>query len=320
MVAALSIGVGGMIGAGIFSVLGVVAGISGAALPLSFAIGGLVAGLAAYGYVALGKRFPSVGGAVTFLVHGYGEGVASGSLNLFQYFSYIITIALYATGFAAYAATFIHLPPKAWAVGVVLAFTAVNFLGNRIMGRAESVIVIIKVAILAMFIVAAFVALPGNGLTRLSPATWPGPLAIFTGAGVLYLMPALLRFLSVILGGCAPPPPLPTVRQRRRPSRRPPLDLSVSRRPPTDRLPYYGWVNRGPGRVSEDLPVPRPRQRGPLGGDAGGLAHVHWSLVAHLARWPREVDGGLQRPRRGTPGMAGGTGARPHHGGAGRYD
>ena len=98
LVAALSIGVGGMIGAGIFSILGVVARVAGSAMPLSFAIGGVVAGLAAYSYVALGKTFPSVGGAVTFLVRGYGEGVASGSLNLFQYFSYIITIALYATG------------------------------------------------------------------------------------------------------------------------------------------------------------------------------------------------------------------------------
>jgi amino acid transporter len=187
LVAAMSIGVGGMIGAGIFSILGVVARISGSAMPLSFAIGGVVAGLAAYSYVALGKTFPSVGGAVTFLVRGYGEGVVSGSLNLFQYFSYIITIALYATGFAAYAATFVHLPSKVWAVGVVLAFTGINFLGSRLMGGAESVIVIIKVAILVVFIVAAFMASTGKGVARLSPVSWPGPLAIFTGAGVLFV-------------------------------------------------------------------------------------------------------------------------------------
>ncbi len=187
LLAALSIGVGGMIGAGIFSILGVVASIAGSAMPLSFAIGGVVAGLAAYSYVALGRTFPSVGGPVTFLVRGYGAGVASGSLNLFQYFSYIITIALYATGFAAYAGTFIDLPSKVWAVGVVLAFTAINFLGSRTMGRAESVIVIIKVAILIVFIAAAFIALPGNGGSRLAPSAWPGPLAIFTGAGVLFV-------------------------------------------------------------------------------------------------------------------------------------
>src|SRR5664280_129240 len=187
LVAAISIGVGGMIGAGIFSILGVVAGISGSAMPLSFAIGGAVAGLAAYSYVALGKAFPSVGGAVTFLVRGYGEGVTSGALNIFQYLAYIISIALYATGFAAYAVTFIHLPSKLWAVGVVLAFTAINFLGSRLMGRAESVIVIIKVAILIVFVVAAFLALTGKGFARLSPATWPGPLAIFTEAGILFV-------------------------------------------------------------------------------------------------------------------------------------
>lgn len=187
LVAALSIGVGGMIGAGIFSILGVAARISGSALPLCFAIGGIAAGLAAYSYVALGKTFPSVGGAVTFLVRGYGDGVVSGSLNLFQYFSYIITIALYATAFAVYAATFIDLPGKVWAVSVVLAFTAINFLGSRLMGRAESVIVIIKVAILIAFIVAAFSAIPEKGVARLTPATWPGPLAIFTGAGVLFV-------------------------------------------------------------------------------------------------------------------------------------
>jgi len=117
-----------MIGAGIFSILGVVASISGPAMPLSFAIGGIVAGLAAYSYVALGKTFPSVGGAVTFSF----VVTAKESRRIpepLQYFSYIITIALYATGFAAYASTFIPLPSRVWAVGVVLAFTAINFLG-----------------------------------------------------------------------------------------------------------------------------------------------------------------------------------------------
>ena len=158
-------------------------------MPVSFAIGAVVAGFAAYGYAALGRTFPSVGGAVTFVVRGYGEGVWSGSLIVFQYFSYIITIALYASGFAAYAVTFIDLPAKVWAVGVVLAFTAINFLGARIMGRAESVIVIVKVVILVVFVVAAFIALPGGGFAQeLSlPARWPGPAAILTGAGVLFV-------------------------------------------------------------------------------------------------------------------------------------
>ncbi len=186
LVAAISIGVGAMIGAGVFSVLGVMARVTGAAMPLSFALGGVVAALTAYNYVALGRTFPSVGGAVTFLVREYGEGVLSGSLNLFQYASYTITIALYATGFAAYAATFIPLAPTTWAVGVILGFTAINFLGGRLMGRAESAIVITKVAILLVFIVAALTA-PSRVIHHLSPAAWPGPMAILSGAGVIFV-------------------------------------------------------------------------------------------------------------------------------------
>ena len=187
LVAALSIGVGGMIGAGIFSILGVVAAESGSAMPISFAIGGVVAFLAAYSYVHLGKTFPSVGGAVTFLVHGWGIGTTAGSLNIFQYISYVISIALYATGFAAYAVTFIDLPAKFWAIGVVVVFTGINFLGSRLMGRAESVIVIIKVTILVVFIVAAFLSINSEGMKRLSPSSWAGPIAMITGAGILFV-------------------------------------------------------------------------------------------------------------------------------------
>lgn len=187
LVAAISIGVGGMIGAGIFSILGVVASISGSAMAISFLIGGVVAFFAAYSYVQLGKTFPSVGGAVTFLVRGWGTGTATGTLNLFQYFAYVISIALYATGFAAYADTFLKIDPKIWAVAVILAFTLVNFVGSRLMGRAESVIVIIKVAILILFIIAALVSISPTGEGRLDPSTWPPALMMLTGAGVLFV-------------------------------------------------------------------------------------------------------------------------------------
>lgn len=183
--AAISIGVGGMIGAGIFSILGVVAGVSGSAMPLSFVIGGVVASFAAYSYVKLGTTFPSVGGAVTFMVQGYGEGVAAGSLNVFQYFSYIIAIALYAHGFAGYLSNFVHGNAKVWAVVVVAAFTLINFLGSGIMGRAETLIVAIKVGILIVFIVAAFIAFEAP--SRLEPSTWPSTLDIFSGAGILFV-------------------------------------------------------------------------------------------------------------------------------------
>jgi amino acid transporter len=139
-----------MIGAGIFSILGVVASVSGAALPVSFVIGGVVALLAAYSYLKLGIRYPSVGGASQFLVEEYGDGLLSGALNIFPYFAYVIAIALYARGFAGYAVTFFPNITSNWidevfAVGIIVLFTLVNFLGSRVMGRAETTIVAIKV-------------------------------------------------------------------------------------------------------------------------------------------------------------------------------
>ena len=83
LVAAVSIGIGGMVGAGIFSILGVVAHAAGNAMWLAFAIGGVVALLSTYSYAKLGATFPSAGGATHFLVKSFGDGMLAGGLNLF---------------------------------------------------------------------------------------------------------------------------------------------------------------------------------------------------------------------------------------------
>src|SRR5436305_592617 len=103
--------------------------VAGPALPLAFAVGGVVALLATYSYARLGARYPSSGGAVQFLVQGLGDNVLSGGLNVFQWVGYVITLALYASGFAGYARTFLpgvtagHLN-QLLAVAVILVFTA----------------------------------------------------------------------------------------------------------------------------------------------------------------------------------------------------
>ena len=128
MAAAVSIGIGGMVGAGIFSILGVVAQAAGNAMWLAFAIGGVVALLSTYSYAKLGATFPSAGGAVHFLVKSFGDGVLAGGLNLFMWAGYIISLALYATAFGSYAATFFTTTPspllvKSLAVGSVVLLT-----------------------------------------------------------------------------------------------------------------------------------------------------------------------------------------------------
>lgn len=189
MTAAVSIGIGGMVGAGIFSILGVVAQAAGNAMWLAFAIGGVVALLSTYSYAKLGATYPSAGGAVSFLVKGYGDSVFTGGLNIFMWAGYIISLALYATAFGSYAATFITDAPstlllKSLAIGSVLVVTFVNALGAKVMGRGETIIVAIKLTILVIFAaVGLYFVKPGN----LSPTLWPGAESVLFGAGVLFI-------------------------------------------------------------------------------------------------------------------------------------
>ena len=189
LVAAVSIGIGGMVGAGIFSILGVVAHAAGNAMWLAFAIGGVVALLSTYSYAKLGATFPSAGGAVHFLVKSFGDGVLAGGLNLFMLAGYIISLALYATAFGGYAATFVSTTPsplllKSLAVVPVVVLTLVNAFGATFMGRWETLIVAVKVAILVLFAAVGLCFIrPGY----LSPELWPETKSILFGAGVLFI-------------------------------------------------------------------------------------------------------------------------------------
>ena len=187
--AAMSIGIGGMIGAGIFSILGVVAQASGAAMWMSFLIGGVVALLSTYSYAKLGARYPSAGGAVEFLVKGFGDGVLSGGINLYMWIGYVIALALYAQGFAGYAMTFFSphsstCLPKTIGVGIVLVFTVVNLIGARVVGRSETFIVAVKLLILFLFAAAGLFFLQPR---YLAPELWPPVSGILFGAGVLFI-------------------------------------------------------------------------------------------------------------------------------------
>ena len=187
--AAMSIGIGGMVGAGIFSILGVVAQAAGAAMWLSFLIGGLIALLSTYSYAKLGARFPSSGGAVEFLVQGLGDGVLSGGINIYMWVGYIIALALYAQAFAAYFMTFLPQNSAGWLpkfIGtmVVLLFTGVNFIGPGVVGKSETFIVAVKLLILLLFAITGLFFIQPS---YLSPTHWVGPSGILFGAGVLFI-------------------------------------------------------------------------------------------------------------------------------------
>ena len=187
-ISAAAMGVGGMMGAGLYTLLGLAATSTGTWLPAAFLLAGLVAALSVYSYSKLGAKYPSRGGAAEFLLQEFGQGVVSGGLNVFQYVAYLIATALYAAGFAEYVTIVMgdDLPgwaPKAIGAGVVLVFMTVNIIGTKLVGRAETLIIGVESAILV-----GFVAL---GVTKADLANITSgehsSIGVLTGAALLYV-------------------------------------------------------------------------------------------------------------------------------------
>ncbi len=186
---AVAIGIGGMVGGGVYAIFGTAAKVAGSALWMSFLLGALVALGTSYNYAKLGARYPTKGGAVEFLVRGIGDGVVSGGLNIYMWIGYVIALAMYAAGFAGYMATFFpqaHLPwlPKAVAAGAVLLFTGVNVLGAAYVGRSEMLTVAVNLGVLAIFSIWGCATADWNGL---SSAGWASPSGIVFGGGMLFI-------------------------------------------------------------------------------------------------------------------------------------
>ncbi len=186
---AVAIGVGGMVGGGIFAVLGLAVELAGGGAPLAFLLAGLVALLTANSYVHLTLAFPTRGGTVTFLNQAFGTGMLSGGLNVLLWLSYLVMLALYAQAFGSYGASFVPGPAHdvvrhLLISAVLVLITALNVLGADVVGRAETVIVGLKVAILLLFVGAGAFAIQGS---RLAPATWASPLALAAGGMLIFL-------------------------------------------------------------------------------------------------------------------------------------
>jgi amino acid transporter len=185
----ISIGIGAMIGAGIFSILGVIGQISGNALWVSFIIAGLVALLNAYNLAKMGARYPSAGGPAEFLVQGFGDGILSGGFNILLWIGQVFALALYSRAFAEWGMTFLPAssPPiliNILIVAVIFFFTAINFIGAKAVGKSEKIIVAVKVAILLIFVSAGIFFIKPE---LLSPALWPSGSSIFFGAAIAFV-------------------------------------------------------------------------------------------------------------------------------------
>ncbi len=186
---ATSIGVGGMVGGGIFAVLGLAVTLTRGGAPVAFALAGLVALVTAYSYTRLSVTLPSQGGTVAFLDKAFGPGLLTGTLNILLWISYMIMLSLYAYAFGSYGAELFATASSAiWRHGLitgsVVGLTALNLLSAKLIGEAEDVVVGIKLIILLLF-----VALGSWGIDaeRLTPATWASPLNLAAGGMIIFL-------------------------------------------------------------------------------------------------------------------------------------
>jgi amino acid transporter len=156
---AVSLGIGAMVGAGIFALLGEVGAVAGSTAWLAFLGGGVVALLNGYSYGRLGARYPSAGGPVDYLTRGYGVGVFAGGLSLFYYAAGVIGMAMVARAFGSYAAALIvpgrssPLLVAGFAGAAVVGITLVNVAGSTSVGKVELFVVAAKLIVLALFVV-----------------------------------------------------------------------------------------------------------------------------------------------------------------------
>jgi amino acid transporter len=186
---AAAIGVGGMVGGGIFAVLGLAVQMARGGVPLAFLLSGLVALLTSYAYVRLSITYPSQGGTVEYLNQAFGPGWFTGSLNILLWLNYIVMLSLYAYAFGSYAKIFFPVATQAvWKhvliSAVVIVLTALNLAGAGAVGKAETWIVGIKIAILLLFIVFGFGSVRPE---RLAPSAWADPVSLFAGGMIIFL-------------------------------------------------------------------------------------------------------------------------------------
>ena len=183
---AVFLGIGSMVGAGIFIVIGQAGAIAGNLVWVSFILGGIAALLSGYSLARLAIAYPSRGGIVEYLVQSFGEGVFSGSAGVLFYFSQLIAIAAVAKSFGAYAGTFIDGTQgmdNIFALGIVGTFILINLVGASLVARSENVIVAIKLTVLVIF---AGIALFYIDPKLLSSADMPPVSSIFYAVGLTF--------------------------------------------------------------------------------------------------------------------------------------
>jgi amino acid transporter/nucleotide-binding universal stress UspA family protein len=197
---ATMIGVGAMIGAGIFVLTGIAAGVAGPALIITFALNGFVALFTAMAYAELGSCYHDAGGGYLWVKEGLPKwnGFVSGWMS---WFAHAVACSLYAIGFGAYFELVfhefgIHVPElgflslqKILAGIVAVVFAYINFRGASETGKIGNIVTMAKVVIIMIFVAFGLEIIFRRGslatsMTPFMPHGWSG---IFKAMGLTFI-------------------------------------------------------------------------------------------------------------------------------------
>lgn len=190
---AMSIGIGGMVGGGIFAVLGLAVSLAKGGTPIAFLFAGIIALITSYSYVKLSLTYPDRGGTVKFVNQGFGKSIFSGGINNLLWISYIIMLSLYASAFGSYAPNLFQITGTEidfhiYATSIIVLATGINYYSIKVVGRIESYAVIIKLIILLSFVVIGIYGLFGNpNLSQLAVSNWEAPISLLTGGMIIFV-------------------------------------------------------------------------------------------------------------------------------------
>jgi amino acid transporter len=181
------IGVGAMVGAGIFALLGAAGEVAGAAVWLSFLLAGVVAGLQGYSFAKLGARYPTAGGLLEYVAKATGNGHFTGITSWLTYSANAIVTAMVAVSFGSYAASTFAEGNAVWikvfAALIIILATAVNIIGSGLVAKAQTVVVYVVLGILAFF---AVVTLVNMHPSLLAPSGYPPLRDIVSGVALTF--------------------------------------------------------------------------------------------------------------------------------------
>lgn len=198
----VALGTGVMIGAGIFALVGQVAGLAGDWFPVAFLAGAAVAAASSYAYARYSSVNPSAGGIAMLLKDAYGPGVVAGSFSLFMYVSMVVAESLLARTFGTYLLRPFGLQDSVLLVPLlgiiaIAAAAVVNLVGNRLVERSALVTAALKIAGIAVLAAAGLIATVAAGAGFFSHSSDSGDGFLGTVAAVALCVLAYKGFTTI---------------------------------------------------------------------------------------------------------------------------